>query len=158
MALKPQTFMNLSGQRGAVRHSGDNLTGRGSGDDEQIAVDLTRLDEPAIAQLGIGRKFQTPTVFDMHTVEDNIRAVLELQRNEDGKALSKEKSRRYASAGEMAKLNGATTIKMASAVDAAVLMLPVNSSHRPKSSTAIAYAAGMSMLAERVETIVAAFW
>lgn len=37
-------FMNLSGQRGAVRHSGDNLTGRGDGDDERIAVDLTRLD------------------------------------------------------------------------------------------------------------------
>jgi urea transport system ATP-binding protein len=34
--------------------------------------DLTRLDEAAIAQLGIGRKFQTPTVFDMHTVEDNL--------------------------------------------------------------------------------------
>ena len=64
---------------------------------------------------------------------------------------------RMASAGEMAKLNGATTIKMASAVDAAVLMLPVNSSQRPKSSTAMAYAAGMSMPAERVETMVAAF-
>ena len=34
--------------------------------------DLARLDEAAIAQLGIGRKFQTPTVFDMHTVEDNL--------------------------------------------------------------------------------------
>lgn len=34
--------------------------------------DLTQLDEAAIAQLGIGRKFQTPTVFDMHTVEDNL--------------------------------------------------------------------------------------
>src|SRR4029453_7651488 len=33
--------------------------------------DLTRLDEAAIAELGIGRKFQTPTVFEMHTVEDN---------------------------------------------------------------------------------------
>jgi urea transport system ATP-binding protein len=35
--------------------------------------DLTRLDETEIAELGIGRKFQKPTVFDMHTVEDNIR-------------------------------------------------------------------------------------
>src|SRR5919112_2556175 len=31
--------------------------------------DLTRLDEAAIAELGIGRKFQTPTVFERHTVE-----------------------------------------------------------------------------------------
>jgi urea transport system ATP-binding protein len=32
--------------------------------------DLTDLDEADIAELGIGRKFQTPTVFDMHTVDD----------------------------------------------------------------------------------------
>jgi urea transport system ATP-binding protein len=34
--------------------------------------DLTKLDEAAIAQLGIGRKFQRPTVFESHTVRDNI--------------------------------------------------------------------------------------
>ena len=37
-------------------------------------VDLTRLDEADIADLGIGRKFQKPTVFESHTVEDNIAA------------------------------------------------------------------------------------
>ena len=42
--------------------------------------DLTRLDEASIAQLGIGRKFQTPTVFEMHTVEDNIRLALKADR------------------------------------------------------------------------------
>jgi urea transport system ATP-binding protein len=35
-------------------------------------TDLTRLDEPAIAALGIGRKFQKPTVFESHTVWDNL--------------------------------------------------------------------------------------
>ena len=34
--------------------------------------DLTKLDEAAIAELGIGRKFQRPTVFESHTVRDNI--------------------------------------------------------------------------------------
>ncbi|MCT8991780.1 urea ABC transporter ATP-binding protein UrtD [Chelativorans sp. SCAU2101] len=34
--------------------------------------DLTRYDEADIAMLGIGRKFQKPTVFESHTVEDNI--------------------------------------------------------------------------------------
>jgi len=34
--------------------------------------DLTELDEVAIATLGIGRKFQRPTVFESHTVRDNI--------------------------------------------------------------------------------------
>ena len=35
-------------------------------------TDLTRLDEPAIAALGIGRKFQKPTVFEPLTVWDNL--------------------------------------------------------------------------------------
>ena len=35
-------------------------------------TDLTRLDEAAIASLGIGRKFQKPTVFESQTVEDNL--------------------------------------------------------------------------------------
>jgi len=42
--------------------------------------DLTRMDEAAIAQLGIGRKFQTPTVFDMHTVEDNLLLAVKADR------------------------------------------------------------------------------
>jgi stress response protein SCP2 len=36
-------FMSKKGARGAVRHSGDNLTGAGEGDDEVIAVDLAAL-------------------------------------------------------------------------------------------------------------------
>ena len=39
-------------------------------------VDLTKLDETEIANLGIGRKFQKPTVFDHHTVLDNLRLAL----------------------------------------------------------------------------------
>ena len=34
--------------------------------------DLTKLDEAAIATMGIGRKFQKPTVFESHTVYDNL--------------------------------------------------------------------------------------
>ena len=36
-------FNNLSHRSGAVRHMGDNLTGEGEGDDEQIFVDLEAL-------------------------------------------------------------------------------------------------------------------
>ena len=39
---------------------------------EEGAHDLSKLDETEIAELGIGRKFQKPTVFEMHTVEDNL--------------------------------------------------------------------------------------
>ena len=34
--------------------------------------DLTKLDEAEIANLGVGRKFQKPTVFENHTVSDNM--------------------------------------------------------------------------------------
>jgi urea transport system ATP-binding protein len=43
-------------------------------------MDLTRLDEPTIANLGIGRKFQKPTVFDDLTVFENIELALKAPR------------------------------------------------------------------------------
>jgi urea transport system ATP-binding protein len=44
-------------------------------------TDLTRLDEPAIARLGIGRKFQRPTVFEPLSVHDNILLALNGDRS-----------------------------------------------------------------------------
>ena len=38
--------------------------------------DLAKLDETQIARLGIGRKFQRPTVFDSLSVEDNLALAL----------------------------------------------------------------------------------
>ena len=38
--------------------------------------DLTRLPETRIAELGIGRKFQKPTVFENHTVFENLELAL----------------------------------------------------------------------------------
>ena len=43
-------------------------------------LDLTRHDEAEIAGFGIGRKFQKPTVFESHTVEDNIALALKAPR------------------------------------------------------------------------------
>lgn len=37
-------YNNLVSPDGAVEHTGDNLTGDGDGDDEQIKVDLTKID------------------------------------------------------------------------------------------------------------------
>ena len=54
----------------------DIITGKTRPDSGDVlynaSVDLTKLDEAAIAELGIGRKFQKPTVFESHTVADNI--------------------------------------------------------------------------------------
>lgn len=38
-------YGNLTHNSGAVRHCGDNLTGAGDGDDEQIIVELTRVPQ-----------------------------------------------------------------------------------------------------------------
>jgi urea transport system ATP-binding protein len=54
----------------------DIITGKTRPDTGQVifgaSTDLTRLDEPAIAKLGIGRKFQKPTTFENHTVWTNL--------------------------------------------------------------------------------------
>ncbi|WP_099866792.1 urea ABC transporter ATP-binding protein UrtD [Pararhizobium haloflavum] len=44
-------------------------------------IDLTQHDEPAIATFGIGRKFQKPTVFESHTVEDNLLLAMKGKRS-----------------------------------------------------------------------------
>ncbi len=43
-------------------------------------TDLTRRDEADIARLGIGRKFQKPTVFEIHTVYNNLEMALKAPR------------------------------------------------------------------------------
>jgi urea transport system ATP-binding protein len=43
-------------------------------------IDLTKLDEAQTAQLGIGRKFQKPTVFENHSVRDNLEMALAADR------------------------------------------------------------------------------
>ena len=54
----------------------DVITGKTRPDEGQVIfgnkTDLTKLDEPAIAALGIGRKFQKPTVFEPLSVCDNL--------------------------------------------------------------------------------------
>jgi urea transport system ATP-binding protein len=62
----------------------DIVTGKTRPDSGEViwgaGTDLTRLDEADTARLGIGRKFQKPTVFETHTVEDNIALSLNLPR------------------------------------------------------------------------------
>ncbi|MCT7587683.1 urea ABC transporter ATP-binding protein UrtD [Aliarcobacter butzleri] len=54
----------------------DVVTGKTKPDSGEIifgqAVNLLSMDEPSIAQIGIGRKFQKPTVFANHTVFENL--------------------------------------------------------------------------------------
>jgi len=43
-------------------------------------IDLTRLSEPEIAQAGIGRKFQKPTIFEHHTVFENLELAMKADK------------------------------------------------------------------------------
>ena len=43
-------------------------------------IDLTRLTEPEIADVGIGRKFQKPTVFENHTVFENLELAMKTDK------------------------------------------------------------------------------
>ena len=62
----------------------DVITGKTRPDSGDVLfngdVDLTQLDEAAIANLGIGRKFQKPTVFEYHSVFDNLELALKGNR------------------------------------------------------------------------------
>jgi len=45
------------------------------------SIDLTRLDEPSIARIGIGRKFQKPTVFENHPVWENLELAMKTDKS-----------------------------------------------------------------------------
>jgi urea transport system ATP-binding protein len=79
--VHPAEMLAIIGPNGAGKTTMmDIITGKTRPDDGQVLfhgrTDLTRLDEAAIANLGIGRKFQKPTVFESHTVWDNIEMAL----------------------------------------------------------------------------------
>ena len=81
LVLKPGEMRAVIGPNGAGKTTMmDVVTGKTRPDAGTILFggqsDLTALDEAAIAQLGIGRKFQRPTVFEGHTVWDNLELAL----------------------------------------------------------------------------------
>ena len=83
--VEPGEMRAIIGPNGAGKTTMmDIITGKTKPDEGTVlfdgVTDLTRLDETRIAELGIGRKFQKPTVFEMHTVEDNILLALKSDR------------------------------------------------------------------------------
>jgi urea transport system ATP-binding protein len=86
LTIDPGEMRAIIGPNGAGKTTMmDVITGK-TRPDEGIAVfegeaDLTSLDETEIARRGIGRKFQKPTVFEMHTVEDNILLALSMDKS-----------------------------------------------------------------------------
>ncbi len=77
LVLAPGEMRAVIGPNGAGKTTMmDVITGKTRPDSGRVVfgadTDLTRLDEPAIAALGIGRKFQKPTVFEPLSVRDNL--------------------------------------------------------------------------------------
>jgi urea transport system ATP-binding protein len=86
LALEPGELRAVIGPNGAGKTTMmDVITGKTKPDAGHVvfgaATDLTKLDEPAIARLGIGRKFQRPTVFEPLSVRDNLLLALNGDRS-----------------------------------------------------------------------------
>ena len=76
LAIGPGELRAIIGPNGAGKTTMmDIVTGRTRPDAGTVRFDghdMTKVDEAGSARLGIGRKFQKPTVFETHTVEDNL--------------------------------------------------------------------------------------
>jgi urea transport system ATP-binding protein len=81
LLIEPNQAHAIIGPNGAGKTTMmDVVTGKTRPDRGKVLfngiTDLTRMDEARIANLGIGRKFQKPTVFEHHTVFDNLELAL----------------------------------------------------------------------------------
>ena len=83
--VRPTEMLAIIGPNGAGKTTMmDIITGKTRPDAGEVMfdgrTDLTKLDEATIANLGIGRKFQKPTVFESHTIWDNLEMALKKPR------------------------------------------------------------------------------
>ncbi|MGF1627513.1 MAG: urea ABC transporter ATP-binding protein UrtD [Alphaproteobacteria bacterium] len=79
--MDPGEMRAIIGPNGAGKTTMmDVITGKTKPDAGKILFkgryDLTRMDEAAIANIGIGRKFQKPTIFPHHSVFENLELAL----------------------------------------------------------------------------------
>jgi len=83
--IEPGELRAIIGPNGAGKTTMmDIVTGKTRPDGGKVMFDghdMSRVDEAGSARLGIGRKFQKPTVFETHTVEDNLLLSLRDERS-----------------------------------------------------------------------------
>ena len=85
LVIDPGELRAIIGPNGAGKTTMmDVVTGKTKPDAGEILfdgnIDVTRLDEASIAELGIGRKFQKPTVFEALSVFENLELALSSDR------------------------------------------------------------------------------
>ncbi|UZE48484.1 urea ABC transporter ATP-binding protein UrtD [Rhodopseudomonas sp. P2A-2r] len=89
LVLAPGEMRAIIGPNGAGKTTMmDIITGKTKPDEGDVYFDgthdLTLLDETQIATLGIGRKFQKPTVFESQTIWDNLLLALNVDHRVRG--------------------------------------------------------------------------
>src|SRR3954465_8617584 len=98
LTLAPGEMRAIIGPNGAGKTTMmDIITGKTKPDEGEVLFDglpdLTRLDETRIAELGIGRKFQKPTVFESQTIYDNLLLALNVDHSVKGTLFCRESRR-----------------------------------------------------------------
>jgi len=93
----------------------DVITGKTRPDKGRVVfgenTDLTRMDEPAIAALGIGRKFQKPTVFEPLSVRDNLLLALKGDRSALSSLFARETAAERARIEEILETTGLAALQ-----------------------------------------------
>ena len=93
----------------------DVITGKTRPDKGRVVfgenTDLTRMDEPAIAALGIGRKFQKPTVFEPLSVRDNLLLALKGDRSALSSLFAREPAAERARIEEILETTGLAALQ-----------------------------------------------
>jgi urea transport system ATP-binding protein len=115
-AIEPGEMRAIIGPNGAGKTTMmDVVTGKTRPDTGQVMFgglhDLTRLDETEIAELGIGRKFQKPTVFDSQTVFDNVALALKSDRRARASLLWQETPAEYRRIAELLEIVRLTAVR-----------------------------------------------
>ena len=92
LTLEPGEMRAIIGPNGAGKTTMmDIITGKTKPDEGEVlfdgVTDLTRLDETRIAELGIGRKFQKPTVFESQTIAGQSAAGAQCRSQRQGHAV-----------------------------------------------------------------------
>jgi urea transport system ATP-binding protein len=114
--IEPGEMRAIIGPNGAGKTTMmDVVTGKTRPDDGEVMFDglynLTRLDETEIANLGIGRKFQKPTVFDSHTVFDNLELALKANKSARASLLWRETPQEHHRVDELLEIIRLTGVR-----------------------------------------------
>jgi len=115
-AIEPGEMRAIIGPNGAGKTTMmDVVTGKTRPNAGEVVFagihNLTKLDETEIAELGIGRKFQKPTVFDSHTVFDNLQLALKADRRVRTTLWAQETPSEHARIGEILETARLTKVR-----------------------------------------------